>query len=178
MSCRCPGKELINRHVVQKLVSVEQELIDVARRMLRTASDPVSAVIRFLHERPENSSLPGYVVERLLVETFGDKENIPGLITVLAGHMKETIRQSNVIDIINEHPAVERWGNYVIKAKERIKFEIGKERGKLVLMDIVGLKAVEDGVEVALERILIDPPKLLVTVRLGLFPVQRTVDIA
>lgn len=149
----------------------------MAKKVLRSASDPVSAVIRFLHERPENSSLPGYVVNRLLVETFGDREHIPGLISVLAGHMKETIRQSNVINIINEHAAVERWGNYIIKAKERIKFEIVRERGKLVLKDIVGLNAVENGIETVLEKILVDPPKLQVTVRMGLFPVQRTVDI-
>jgi len=162
---------------VQKLVSVEQDLLDVAKRIVRQASDPVSAVVRFLHERPENTSLSGYVVERLLLETFGDKEHIPGLISVLAGHMKETIRQSNVINIINEHPAVERWGDYIIKAKELIKFEIAREKGKLVLHNIVGLKAVENGVEAALERILIDPPKLKVTVRFGILPVQRTVDI-
>jgi hypothetical protein len=162
---------------VQRIVSVEQDLVDVAKRILRSASDPVSAVVRFLHERPENVSLPGYVVDRLLLEAFGDKENIPGLVAVLAGHMKETIRQSDVISIINEHPAVERWGKYIIKAKERIKFQIAKERGKLVLKEIVGLKAVENGIEVALERILIDPPKLQVTVRMGLFPVERTVDI-
>lgn len=178
LSCTCSGKNLLNKQLVQKIVSVEQELIDVARRILKTASDPVSAVVRFLHERPENTSLPGYVVDRLLVESFGDKEQIPGLISVLAGHMKETIRQSNVISIINEHPAVERWGNYVIKAKERIKFEITRERGKLVLKDIVGLKAVENGIEAGLERIIIDPPKLEVTVRLGMFPVQRVVDIS
>jgi len=162
----------------QKLASVEQDLFEVARRILRTASDPVSAVVRFLHERPENTSLPGYVVERLLLETFGGRENIPGLVSVLACHMKETIRQSNVINIINEHPAVERWGNYIIKATDLIKFEISRERGKIILKDIVGLKAVENGIEAALERIVIDPPKLQVTVRMGIFPVQRTVDIA
>jgi hypothetical protein len=178
LSCQCcSGKKLLNHQLVQRLVSVEQDLVDVAKRLLRTAGDPVSAVVRFLHERPENSSLPGYVVDRLLVEAFGDKEHIPGLISVLAGHMKETIRQSNVINIINEHAAVERWGNYIIKAKELIKFEISREKGKLVLKDIVGLKAVENGIELGLERILIDPPKLQVTVRLGVFPVQRTVDI-
>lgn len=178
MNCQCcSGKKRLNHQLVQKLVSVEQDLVDVAKRILRTAGDPVSAVVRFLHERPENTSLPGYVVDRLLVEAFGDKEEIPGLISVLAGHMKETIRQSNVINIINEHAAVERWGNYIIKAKELIKFEIGREKGKLVLKDIVGLKAVENGIELGLERILIDPPKLQVTVRLGIFPVQRTVDI-
>ena len=178
MNCPCSGRKLLNLHLVHKLASVEQDLVDVARRILRTASDPVSAVVRFLHERPENSSLPGYVVERLLLETFGDKDQIPGLVSVLAGHMKETIRQSNVINIINEHPAVERWGNYIIKATELIKFEISREKGKLVLKDIVGLRAVENGIEAALERIIIDPPKLQVTVRMGVFPVQRTVDIA
>ncbi len=176
MSCPCCGKRIHNLQLMQKVATVEQELLDVARRILRSASDPLSAVIRFLHERPENSSLPGYVVDRLLTETFGDQ--IPGLVAVLAGHMKETIRQSNVIKIVNEHATSERWGNYIIKAKELIKFEIAREKGKLVLKDIVGLRAVEGGIEGALERILVDPPKLLVTVRLGLFPIERTVDIA
>lgn len=178
MNCPCSRKRLANLPLVQKIVLVEQDLMDVARRILRTAGDPVSAIVRFLAERPENTSLPGYVVDRLLLETFGDKENIPGLVAVLAGHMKETIRQANVIKIVNEHPAVERWGDYIIKATDLIKFEIAKERGLFVLKDIVGLKAVENGMEVALERILVDPPKLLITARLGLFPIVRTVDIA
>ncbi len=177
-TCPCSGKNLKNLQLVQRLISVEQDLVEAARKILRSASDPVSAVIRFLQERPENSSLPGYVVLRLLEETFGTREQIPGLISVLAGHMKETIRNSNVISIINEHAAVERWGNYVIKARERIKFEVAWERGKLVLKNIVGLNAVEQGIEGGLERILVNPPKLEVTVRLGPLPVHRVVDIA
>ena len=168
---------MLNLHFVRKLALVEQELVDMAKQIMKTASDPISAVIKFLHERPENSSLSGYVVDRLLLEIFGNKEQIPGLINALAGHMKETIRQANVINIINEHSSVEYWGNYIIKAKEKIKFEVAKEKGKLVLKNIVGLKAIENGIEAALEHILVDPPKLKVTARFGLFPVQRVIDI-
>ena len=177
MNCLCSEKDPLNRQLVNKLVSVEHELVDVAKRILKTASDPVSAVIRFLHERPENHLLPGYLVNKVLLETFGERERIPALINLLAGHVKEIIRQSNVINIINEHPAVERWGSYIIKQKERINFEVGLEKGKLVLKNIAGLHTIEQGIEIPLEKILINPPKLEVTIRLGVFRPQRIVDI-
>lgn len=177
MNCPTCGKEILNGQLIQKLAAMENDLVDVAKRVLRTASDPFSAVMHFLHERPEGTSLPGYVVKRVLLETFGSSEQIPGLIAVLAGHVKEVVRHSNVISIINEHAAVERWGKYIIKQKDRIKFELGRERDKLVLKNIAGLVAVEGGIEAALEKILVNPPKLEVTLRLGLLRPQRIVDI-
>lgn len=174
MDCHCPGKELINR----QLQKFESELVDVASRLVRNAGDPISAIIRFLHERPENASLPGYIIDRVLLETFGTSEDIPGLVQILSGHVKEIIRQRNVIAIIKEHPAIERWGTYVIKQTERIKFEVSRERDKLVLKDIAGLLAVEHGMEVPLDKILVNPPKLEVTLRLGLLRPQRIIDIA
>lgn len=160
-----------------KLVNVEQELVDVARRIMKGASDPLSAVVRFLHERPENVSLSGYLVNKVLLETFGNKEQIPGLVNILAGHVKEVIRQANVISIVNEHPAMERWGTYLIKQTERIKFEVAREKDKLVLKNIKGLICIEHGIELGLDKILVNPPKLEVTLRLGLLRPQRSVDI-
>lgn len=175
MSCSCCSlKEKLN----QKLQNIEAGLVDKARAILRTANDPVSAVIRFLHERPEESSLKGLVVHYVLRETFGDEEKIPSLIKVFTGHVHEIIRHANVIDIINEHPAVERWGKYIIKQKERIKFEIAKERDLLVLKNIVGLVAVEQGLDLPIEKISVQPPNLIVTVKLGLLRPQRVFDIA
>ncbi len=156
---------------------MEHELVDVARKILKQASDPFSGVIRFLHERPEDTSLHGYLVNKVLLETFERRENIPGLINVLAGHVKEIIRQSNVINIVNEHPAVERWGAYLIKQKERIRFEVARERDKLVLRNIVGLNAVEQGIELALDKILVNPPKLEITLKLGPLRPRRVIDI-
>ncbi|MBI4533346.1 MAG: hypothetical protein HY711_05300, partial [Candidatus Melainabacteria bacterium] len=116
-------------------------------------------------------------VTKVLLETFGSGDEVPGLISVLAGHVKEIVRSSNAISIVNEHPVVERWGKYIIKQKERIKFEVGRERDKLVLRNIVGLKCVEQGIEASLEKILVNPPKLEVTLRLGLLRPQRIIDI-
>lgn len=156
----------------------EAELIEYAKRILRTASDPISAVIRFLHERPEHVSLPGYVVERVLLEAFESREHIPGLVRILAGHVREISRNRNVIGIIKDHAAVEKWGNYLIKQSDLVKFEVGRERDKLVLKNIGGLVAVEHGIEIPLDKILVNPPKLEVTLRFGLLRPQRIIDIA
>lgn len=178
MNCPTCGKVVLNTELIEKLTgTVEHELVDVAKRLLKTATDPFSAVMHFLHERPENATLPGSVMKKVLVESFGSAERIPSLITVLAGHVKEVARHSNVISIVNEHPAVERWGTYIIKQKERIKFELGRERGKMVLKNIVGLIAEDCGIEAPLERILVDPPKLEITLKLGILRPQRVVDI-
>jgi hypothetical protein len=162
---------------VQKILDIEQDLVDTAKRMVKTASDPLSAVIRFLHERPENSSLPSTVIHRVLVRTFGDMENVPGLVRILAAHVREIGRHANVIDIINEHPATERWGNFIIKKKERVKFEVVFDKGRLMLNNINGLIGVEHGVDFPLERILVIPPKLIITVKLGVLHPQKEVDL-
>lgn len=173
MDCRCAGRELLK----EQLQKIEGDVVDVAKKMVRTASDPISAVVRFLHERPEGQSLSGYVVDRVLLEAFETTEEIPGLIKVLAGHVREIKRTRNVIGILKEHPAAEKWGNYLIKQQERIMFEVGRERDRLVLKNIAGLFAVEHGVEIPLDKILINPPKLEVTLRLGILRPQRVVDI-
>jgi hypothetical protein len=152
-------------------------MVEVLSRVVKSASDPFSGVIKYLAERPENQSMPGYLVKGLLTETFGSQEAVPSLIRILSGHVREVIRQSNVINIINEHPSVENWGAFVIKQKERINFEVGLEKGLVVLKNIQGLIGVEHGVELPLEKILVQPPKLIVTVRMGILHPQRVVDI-
>ena len=177
MDCHCEdAKDSKDHQLMQKLVTMEQELVEVARRILKTASDPFSGVIKFLHERPENNSLPGKLVNNVLQQTFCNEE-IPGLIKIMAGHVREIYRHSNVIDIIKEHPTTEKWGNFMIKQKERIKFEVGLEKGRLVLNNIQGLIGVEHGIELPLEKITVSPPNLIVTVKMGMLHPQRTVSI-
>jgi hypothetical protein len=175
--CRKTNTGITDALLLSKVQDVEDELVVIARNILRGASDPLSAVIKFLQERPENASLTGYVMDRVLTETFGEREKIPSLVKVLASHVREIIRQSNVINIINEHPAAEKWGDYIIKQTERIKFEISKERDLLVLKNIAGIFAVEHGVQIPIECITIKPPKLIVTLNLGIIRPNRIVDI-
>jgi hypothetical protein len=175
-NCNCCGKDH-NGQFMQKLKNVETEMVDVAKRFLKSASDPFSGVISFLHERPENTSMPGYLINGILLDCFGSQENIPGLIRILSSHVKEICRHSNMIELINEHSSAEKWGNFVIKQKERIKFEVSRERGLMVLKNIHGLIGVEHGIELPLEKILVEPPKLIVTVKMGLLHPQRVVDI-
>lgn len=173
MDCQCSTDEAF-----AKRQTIEGELIEVAKRILRTASDPISAVIKFLHERPDHASLPGYVIDKVLLETFESQDRIPGLVRILAGHVRQISRHHNVIDILKEHPAAEKWGNYLIKQADTIKFEVARERGQLVLKNIGGLFAVEHGIDIPLDKILVNPPKLEVTLRFGLLRPQRIIDIA
>jgi hypothetical protein len=177
VDCRCPGKELI-KDQINRIEGDIAELIDVARKIVKSASDPISAVAKFLHERPEDESLTGYVIDRVLLEAFDTQEQIPSLVRILAGHVKVISRRRNVIDILKEHPGVERWGAYLIKQADIIKFEVSKERDLTVLKNIGGLVAVEHGIEIPLDKILINPPKLEVTLRLGVLRPQRIIDIA
>lgn len=177
MICNCCRDESSLGPIAQKLLDKEQELIDAASKFLSKASDPFSGVINFLHDRPEDSSLPGLIVNRVLLGAFGEADKIPGLIRVLASHVHEIARKSDVISIINEHAAVEKWGQYLIKQKEKIAFKVTHDKGKLLLNDIVGLVAVEHGVELPLEKILVSPPNLIVTVKLGLLRPQKVVEI-
>jgi hypothetical protein len=178
VDCRCPAKRII-RGQISRIEGDIGELIDTARRIVKSASDPITAVARFLHERPENTSLPGYVIDRVLLEAFENRpEQIPALVRILAGHVKSVTRNSNVIDILKEHPGIERWGSYLIKQADNIKFEVGRERDHVVLKNIGGLVAVEHGIEIPLDKILVKPPKLEVTLRLGLLRPQRIIDIA
>lgn len=157
--------------------NIEQDLIITARKILRTAGDPFSAVIKFLEERPEGATLAGHVMKRVLSEAFGNEEEIPGLIKIFANHAHTVFRQAKVINIIKEYAATEKWGDYIIKQAQRIKFEISKERDLLVLKEISGIFAVEQGVDLPIEKIVVQPPKLIVSVKLGIFRPNRTVDI-
>lgn len=176
MNCRCEQHNL--NEAVLKLESEVAEMCDSARRLLKSASDPFSAVIRFLHERPENVEYNGLSIRSVLLDAFGSPEQIPSLVRVLSGHLKQVVRRSNVIAVYNEHFSQADWGGYLIKLKEQVKFEVGREKDKLVLKNIAGLVCVEHGIELPLEKILINPPKLEITVKLGLLRPVRAVDIA
>lgn len=176
MNCSCPGNELVSKQI-HKLESELAEMADSAKRLLKNASDPVSAVIRFLHERPENVSLHGHSVKSILLDAFGSPDQIPGLVRILSDHLRMVVRQSNVIAVHNEHFSQADFCGYLVKLKELIKFEVAKERDKLVLKNIAGLVCVEHGIELPLERILINPPKLEITVKLGVLRPVRAVDI-
>ncbi len=178
MDCLCcKATNAQSKTLLKQLCGSEQELVIAARRILGGANDPFSAVIKFLHERPEGNSMAGYVMDYVLTETFGEPDKVPSLIRVLAGHVREIIRQSNVISIVNEHVSIEKWGTYIIKQTERIKFEVSKERDLLVLKDIVGLFAIEHGIAVPVEKITVKPPNLVVTINLGLLHPKRIVEI-
>ena len=177
VSCDCCAREKLPEQLLQKLSEVEHDMNNTAKRIVKAASDPFSGVIRFLEDRPENTSLHGYFVDRALIETFGSREQVPGLIRALASHVRHVIRQSNVINIVNEHPTAERWGQYIIKQKEQMRFEIGMDKGFLVLKNIKGLFGIEHGVELPLESITVKPPKLVVTANMGLLRPQKVFDI-
>jgi hypothetical protein len=174
VECRCSVSLPLNKH----LQKFETDIVEMAVRVYKSAGDPISGVVKFLQERPENTSLSGYIISRVLLETFGSREQIPELVELLSGHCHEIIRQRNVINIIKEHPVLERWGNYLIKQKERVKFEICLDRDKVLLKNIAGLIFVEHGIDIPLDRIRINPPKLEVTLRIGLLRHQKVVDIA
>ncbi len=155
----------------------EQTVIDEAKRIVSTATDPFSGVINFLHQRPENEALEGSLVERVLLETFGSKEQIPQIIKAIAAQVTNIVRKANVIKIVNECQTKEKLGDIIIKKAEVMNFEVALEKGILVLKNISGLFGVEHGLEVPLERIEVKPPKLVVTIDMGFIHPQKTLDI-
>ncbi|MBX9690196.1 MAG: hypothetical protein K2X27_26020, partial [Candidatus Obscuribacterales bacterium] len=70
MTCSCPGNDHFNQQVL-KIESDLAEVAETARRLVKTASDPFTAVIRFLHERPEHVSLNAESVKSVLLDSFG-----------------------------------------------------------------------------------------------------------
>jgi hypothetical protein len=175
MDCICKSKP--DSAFRTKLHEMHSELADRAKRIVRSAADPVSAVLRFLQERPEGTSLAGYAMSYVLLEAFEDEAKIPGLVRLLAAHVREINRQANIIDIVNSHAAVEKWDHYLVKLKEQIKFEIRRERDVFMMDKIVGLTAVEHGIEAPVELIKIQPPNIIVTLRFGLLRPQRVLSI-
>lgn len=169
MTCSCSDNDKCEVEV--------SDMVDLAGRFIRSASDPFSAVIKFLHDRPEQVSLAGPSVKQVLLKSFGSGEQIPGLIGLLSKHVREIVRQSNVIAIYNEHLAQEHWGGHLIKLKEQVRFEVSKENNQLALKNIAGLICVQHGMELPLEKILVNPPKLEITVKLGLLRPVIAVDI-
>lgn len=152
-------------------------MASTAKRLVKSAGDPFSAVIRFLHERPENVLLNGISVKTVLMDVFGEYEQIPGLVQVLSEHLRHVVRRANVIAICNEHLSQAHWGGYVIRLKEQILFEVSLDKERLLLKNIAGLACIEHGIELPLESIRVNPPKLEVTVKVGLLRPVKAVDI-
>ncbi|MGK3868208.1 hypothetical protein ABI118_15525, partial [Enterococcus faecium] len=88
--------------------------------------------------------------------SFGSTEQIPGLVRLLSAHLRSVVRESNVIAIYNEHFSQADWCGYLIKLKEHVKFEVTREKDKLVLKNIAGLVCIEHVVELPLEKILVN----------------------
>ena len=65
--------------------------------------------------------LNGLLVKTVLIDVFGGHEQIPGLLQVLSAHLRDVVRQANVIAIYNEHFSQVTWAGYLIKVKEQIK---------------------------------------------------------
>ena len=177
MHCSCRQANKIMSKQLQKFEAEMVEMIEKARRLLKTASDPVTAVVKFLHEQPEHVLLEGQFVKDILLHAFDSPEQIPGLVKLLSSHIKHVVRSSDVIAVYNEHLSQSDWGGYLVRLKEQVNFEVAREKGKFVLKNIAGLTAIEHGIELPLEKILINPPKLEVTVKLGLLRPVRAVDI-
>lgn len=165
------------RELLSKLASVEREVVDRARDIVKGANDPFSGVIKFLHQRPEKEKLEGNLVEAVLLESFGSTDKVPGLIRAIASKVETVIRESDVIKITNANTTLEEWGKYTIKKKESMKFEVGYEKGELVLKNINGLFGIENGIELPLEKIQVKPPKLIVTLKMGLVRPKKVLDI-
>ncbi|MBS1992019.1 MAG: hypothetical protein JSS83_15960 [Cyanobacteria bacterium SZAS LIN-3] len=177
-SCDCCERKTMNSQIKEALEACEAELVEAALRIVQGASDPFSGVIKFLQERPEGATLHGYLVTRVLLQTFGSMDEVPALIRALTSHVHEVQRKSNVISIRNEHPTAERWGSYTIKLKEKTSFEIGFEKNCLVLKNIVGCFGSEHGIDAPLEKIMVRSPReLVVTVNMGLLHPQRVLEI-
>jgi hypothetical protein len=161
---------------MEKLQALEAELAEVADKTVKAASDPFSGVIRFLAERPENTSMPGTVLNGVLDRIFTGS-NCPGLLRLMAGHVKEVIRRGKSLELVKEHATTEPFSDFVVKQAQKVKFDVGDDKGKMVLNNIHGLTGVEHGIDLPLEKIVVNPPNLLVTVKLGLLRPQKTVAI-
>lgn len=174
MNPEIPARESLDSH----LYKLEGEIIDIAHKLMRSATDPFTGVIRFLHQQPENQALSGTIVKSILLDVFEKPEQIPAIVKLFSGQVRHIVRRANVIDIINEQASQQAFSGHLLKLKDRIKFEVGVEKGCTVLKNIAGLIAVEHGLEVPLDKIIINPPKLEITLRLGLLRPHRTVDMA
>ena len=174
MQCRCG--EIVAGEQADKLQSLATELAGVAGSTVKSASDPFSGVIRFLVEHPENSSMPGPVLNQVLDQIFSNSK-CPGLLRLMAGHVKEVHRRGKTIELVKEHATSEPFSDFVVKQADKVKFEVGEDKGKMVLNNVQGITGVEHGMDLPIEKILVSPPNLVVTVKLGLMRPQKTVAI-
>ncbi len=156
----------------------EEELIKTGKELLASSGDEFSSVVNFLHQIPEEPPLPGDIANKVLAEVFGDVDHMPGLVKILSDGLEKVVRKGNVVQLINEEAESDPWQGYVVKKKPVVQFEIENNDGKVSLKNVSGLSFVENGLEAALQKATVKAPKLECTLKLGLIPVQRTVDIA
>ncbi len=156
----------------------EEELVKRGKDLLESSGDEFSSVVSFMHQLPENPPLPGELANRVLAAIFGDAEKMPGLVRILSEGLEKVVRKGNIIQLVNEEADSDPWQGYIVKKKHVVQFEIENEGGSISLKNISGLSFVENGLEAALQKATVKPPKLECTLKLGLIPVQRTVDIA
>ncbi len=165
--------------IIDKIASIDEvkDLINKAQKILKHASDPISGVIKFLHDRPDGVSMSGHIANHVLEESFGGSHKIPQLVKLLSSHMVEIIRNANSIIITKECMSTQKLGHFLVKQKDRVKFDIKQEKESITLSNISGLTGLEHGVELPIEKIQIQPPKLIVTAKLGLLRPQKILDI-
>lgn len=156
----------------------EEELIKTGKELLVSSPDEFSAVANFLHQLPENEPLPGPLANKVLSEVFGNVESMPGLVRILSEGLEKIVRKGNVVQLFNLAADSDPWQGYVVKKKQLVQFEIENKDGKVSMINVSGLNFVEHGLEAALQKVIVKAPKLECTLKLGLIPVQRTVDIA
>lgn len=156
----------------------EEELIKVGKDLLETSDDEFSAVVRFMHQLPEQPPLPGELANTVLSAVFGDVEKMPGLVRILADGLKEVVRKGDVVKLVNEEAESDPWQGYTVKKKQMVQFEVENKNGKISLKNVSGLSFVENGLEASLQKAIVKAPKIECTLKLGLIPVQRVVDIA
>lgn len=156
----------------------EEELISNGKNLLSSSDDDFSAVVNFLNQLPEEPPLPGDMANRVLAAVFGEPDLMPGLVRILSDGLEKVVRKGNVVQLVNKEAESDPWQGYVVKKKTVVQFEVENKNGKVALINCSGLSFVEHGLEAALQKVVVNSPKLQCTLKLGPIPVQRTVDIA
>ncbi len=76
-----------------KPLRLKKELIKVANRIVKCCAEPFSVLIKFLQDRPAGVALHGYLVNRVLIETFGSAKRLGSYILV----SRETVLCSRIL---------------------------------------------------------------------------------
>ncbi|HNM52210.1 MAG TPA: hypothetical protein PKN86_20990, partial [Candidatus Obscuribacter sp.] len=57
INCDFCKRQTLDAQILETLMSCEKDLVEVARGIVKGASDPFSGVIKFLQDRPDGASL-------------------------------------------------------------------------------------------------------------------------